>query len=307
MLNKLEMLRIFCTAAETDSFKEAAIRLGISPQAVGRAVKDLEEALGEVLFFRNTRHTQISEQGIALAQKARANITEFDEIFSKKNVPDNKKIQGLVRIAAPTVFSKYHLGPLLTKLLALHPELQVQVVFSDEISDVVGEKIDLGIRVGFMRDSQLIAKIVSHIRFFIVATPELINRVGAPYHLDDLSALPVTAAIDPKTGRPWPWFLAGGEQWHPKQSVLTGSDASFEFEAVMNGCGFGQIASFLAIPHLITGRLIKVLPELTSEPWNVYVYRSQKTPVPARIRVVFDCLAQGLADRTFFPVDQNDI
>jgi DNA-binding transcriptional LysR family regulator len=303
MLNKLEMLRIFCAAAETNSFKEAAIRLGISPQAVGRAVKELEEILGEVLFFRNTRHNQITEQGIALAQKARANITEIDELFRRNSVPDHTNIKGIVRIAAPTVFSKYHLGPLLSKLLKLHPELQVQVIFSDEISDVVNEKIDIGIRVGFMRDSQLIAKTVSQIRFYIVATPELIKRVGAPKKPDDLSTLPIAAAIDPKTGRPWPWFLANGEQWHPKQPVIASSDASFEFEAVMNGCGFGQISSFLAIPHIQTGRLIKILPEFTSEPWNVYVYRSQKNPVPARIRIVFDWLAQGLADRLFFPVE----
>lgn len=113
--------------------------------------------------------------------------------------------------AVPTVFSKYHKGPLLTKLLVLHPELQLQVIFSDEVSDVVNEKIDTGIRVGFMRDSQLIAKIVSQLRFLIVATPELIQRTGMPQSLEDLSAIPVAAAIDPKTGRLWPWFLANGD------------------------------------------------------------------------------------------------
>lgn len=301
MLNKLEMLRIFCMAAETSSFKEAAVRLGISPQAVGRAVKELEETLGEVLFFRNTRYSQITEQGIKLAQKARVNVAEIDELF-KKSLPDTTNIKGLVRIAAPTVFSKYHLGPLLSPLLALHPDLQIQVIFSDQVSDVVNEKIDIGIRVGFMRDSQLIAKIVSQIRFFIVATPELIQRTGMPKSLDNLSSMPLAAAIDPKTGRHWPWFLANGDQWHPKQVALASSDAAFEFEAVKNGIGFGQIASFLAIPHLQTGRLIQILPELTPEPWNVYVYRSHKNPVPARIRTVFDWLAAGLADHKFFPV-----
>jgi DNA-binding transcriptional LysR family regulator len=306
MLNKLEMLRIFCVAAETSSFKEAAIRLGISPQAVGRAVKELEEAMGEVLFFRNTRHSQITEQGITLAQKAQRNITEIDDLFRINNTPDHTQIKGLVRIAAPTVFSQNYLTPLLTQLLAKHPELQLQVLYSDEISDVVSEKIDIGIRAGMMRDSQLVAKTVSQIHFYIVGAATLIERVGEPTSLEALANKPITLSIDAKTGKPWPWFLNNGDQWHPKEPALATSAGSFELDAVLNGSGFGQIASFLAIPHLKTGHLKRVLPELTPEPWNVYVYRSQKNTVAARIRVVFDWLVQGLSDRTFFPVEQNN-
>jgi DNA-binding transcriptional LysR family regulator len=301
MLNKLEMLRIFCVAAESANFKEAAVRLGISPQAVGRAVKELEENLGEILFFRNTRNSQITEQGIALAHKARINLTEIDELFQKNSSSESTKIKGLVRIATPTIFSRYHLGPLLSRLLILHPELEIQVILSDEVSDVVNEKIDIGIRVGFMRDSQLIAKTVSKMHFNIVATPELIQRFGKPKSIDELSNMPVVAAIDPKTGKPWPWFLANGFQWYPKQAALACSDAAFEFEAVINGCGFGQISSFLAIPYLQSGKLIQILPELTPQPWNVYVYRTHKNPVPARVRAVYDWLSEELANQEFFP------
>ena len=71
MLNRLEMLRIFCTAAESRNFKEAATRLGVSPQAVTRAVKELEDHVGELLFHRNTRHNRITEFGEQLAARAR--------------------------------------------------------------------------------------------------------------------------------------------------------------------------------------------------------------------------------------------
>lgn len=75
------MLRIFCTAAESRNFKEAATRLGVSPQAVTRAVKDLEDHVGELLFHRNTRHNRITEFGEQLAVRARHSLQGVDAIF----------------------------------------------------------------------------------------------------------------------------------------------------------------------------------------------------------------------------------
>lgn len=75
MLNRLEMMRIFCVAAESPSFKEAAARLGVSPQAVTRAIKGLEHTLGEPLFYRNTRHMRITGTHTALAGAKAISIT----------------------------------------------------------------------------------------------------------------------------------------------------------------------------------------------------------------------------------------
>lgn len=301
MLNKLEMLKIFCAAAEASSFKQAAIRLGISPQAVTRAISTLESELGEVLFFRNTRQNQITAYGQSLAQRARQGLQQIDEIFA----PADKQAQalgGLVRISAPNALAMSHLPALVSALMAAHPQLHIELQFSDDISDVVAQQIDIGIRVGLMRDSQLIAKVVASCPFYIVATPEVIARHGMPSSLDALSDCPTIVVLDARTGRPWPWFLNQGATWQPKQPALSTNDTVYEYQAVLSGGGFGQLAGFLAIPHLRSGSLVRVLPEIQPEPWNVYVYRANKSPVPARVRLVYDWLAQGLANRTNFPV-----
>ena len=101
MLNRLEMLRIFCTAAEARNFKEAATRLGVSPQAVTRAVKELEGHVGELLFHRNTRHTRITEFGEQLALRARIGLRTVDGLFLKSGQEQDSGLSGLVRITAP--------------------------------------------------------------------------------------------------------------------------------------------------------------------------------------------------------------
>lgn len=301
MLNKLEMLKIFCAAAEASNFKEAAIRLGISPQSVSRAISTLEEQLGEMLFFRNTRHNQITPFGLALAQRARQSLHQVEDIFSPADKSE-QVMKGLVRIAASNALAHSCLPALISELLAQQPQLQIELQFSDDHSDVVAEQIDIGIRIGLMRDSQLVAKVVSQCTFYTVATPALVARHGLPASLEALASLPTIVVLDPKTGRPWPWFLNDGATWHPKQPVIATNDAVYEYQAMLSGAGFGQLAGFLAIPHLRDGTLLHVLPDITPPAWNVYIYRAHKTPVPARIRLVFDWLAKGFADRQRFPV-----
>lgn len=301
MLNRLEMLRIFCAAAEARNFKEAALRLGISPQAVTRAIKDLEFALGELLFHRNTRQVQITGYGETLAQQARSGIDGIDAIFRQRSAQSGDEVAGLVRITAPVALGESHLVPLLAGLQATHPGLRFELHLSDQATDVIDEKIDVGIRVGFMRDSRFVARVASRMPFHIVATPALIERHGAPTSLQELAGCPLTAAIDPATGRPWPWFLADGQQWNPRQPAFTANDTRTEFNAVLAGVGFGQIAGFYAVPHLRRGTLRAVLPELAPAPWNVNLYRPQRGPVAARVRVVFDALVAGFADPEFFP------
>ncbi len=301
MANRLEMLRIFCTAAESQSFKEAAQRLGTSPQAVTRAIKDLEGLLGELLFHRNTRQSHITEFGETLAQSAKSKIQSIDDIFRKTKARSEKEISGLVRITAPAALGDAYLVPSLAELMNKHPSLRFDLRLSDQVTDVVDEQIDIGLRVGFMRDSRFVARTVCAIPFFIVGTPDLIARVGIPTSLEELEGKPVTVTIDPNTGKPWPWFISEGRQWHPKSPVLMATDSRAEQEAVLSGMGFGQLAGFFAIPLIRRGALVELLPELAPVPWNLNVYRPQRGPVPTRIRIVFDHLVATFTNRVFFP------
>ena len=121
------MLRIFCTAAESRNFKEAATRLGVSPQAVTRAVKELEDHVGELLFHRNTRHNRITEFGEQLAVRARHSLQGVDAVFQRAEQARASELAGLVRITAPRALGRHGLMRVLGELCAQHPGLQLDL------------------------------------------------------------------------------------------------------------------------------------------------------------------------------------
>lgn len=296
MLNRLEMLRIFVAAAEAGSFKEAAIRLGISPQAVTRAVKELEELQGELLFHRNTRSMRITSFGEVLASQASKSVEQIDALFQRRETQDEHELRGLVRLTAPVALGRLRLLDVLIGIAREHPQISFDMHLSDEHSDVVDEKIDIGVRLGFMRDNRFIARRVAKQRFHVVAAPALIEQFGAPERIAQLDEVPTTTFLDARTGRPWPWLFAGGVQCLPAGPCFTVNDSEAECRAILAGLGFGQMPSFMAAPHIAAGRLVPVLTALEPDSWDIYVYRPQRGPVPARIRLVQDRLETALAE-----------
>lgn len=300
MLNRLEMLRLFCAAADASSFKEAAARLGISPQAITRAVKELEEAVGEVLFHRNTRGIQITEFGTQLAEQAREMVTGVDNLFQSTDNVSDKDLAGLVRVTAPSIIGRHYLLKSLLPLIKRYPGIRLELGVTNLVADVVDKKIDIGVRIGQLRDSRFVARSVAKISFHIVGTPELVAAKGRPSTPQDLSRLPTTALMDGNTGRIWPWYFADNHLLTPSASTFVTDDPEVECDAVLAGIGYGQLSSQQAEPHIRSGRLVTVLDDYQPEPWDLYVYRPQRGPVPARIRLVFDRLVEILSDPNTF-------
>jgi DNA-binding transcriptional LysR family regulator len=294
------MLRLFCAAADASSFKEAATRLGSSPQAITRAIKDLEDLVGELLFHRNTRGIQITEFGARFAAHARESVTQVDSLFHRTNRLHEKDLAGAVRITANSTIGRRFLLKSLLPMAAQHPEIKLELSLSDLVADVVDEKIDIGVRIGFLGDSRFVARSVAKVSFFVVGTPELAATRGKPTSLQDLSNVPTTVLMDRNTGRAWPWYFAGGQQMSPAAAALTTDDPEVECDAVLAGVGYGQIPSYLAVPHIRSGRLITVLDEYNPAPWDLYVYRPQRGPVPARIRLIFDGIVEALSASNAF-------
>ena len=244
MNKEMELLRIFRVAAESSSFRDAAARLGTSPQGVTRAIQQLEQHYGEVLFHRSTRQVRISAFGEGLLDRVRPALERFEDLWRTPG--------------------------------------------SDRISNTVDEGIDVGIRVGFMRDSRFVARKAADMRLPIVAAPRLIKKVGVPAKIDALSSLPVTVALDINTGRPWPWHFKAGRQWTPTAPTLVADNADMEMGAALAGIAFAQLADYMAAPYIASGKLVQVLENEEPPAWGLYVYRPQRGPIPGRVRAVFD-------------------
>ena len=288
MNKEMELLRIFRVAAESSSFRDAAVRLGTSPQGVTRAIQQLEQHYGEVLFHRSTRQVRISAFGEGLLDQVRPALERFEDLWRPPGSDQQASLSGTVRITAPHSLGTRAVLPALERVAARHPGITLDVRLSDRISNTVDEGIDVGIRVGFMRDSRFVARKAADMRLPIVAAPRLIKKVGVPAKIDALSSLPVTVALDINTGRPWPWHFKAGRQWTPTAPTLVADNADMEMGAALAGIAFAQLADYMAAPYIASGKLVQVLENEEPPAWGLYVYRPQRGPIPGRVRAVFD-------------------
>lgn len=292
MSNRLETLRVFCTAADAANFREAAVRLSVSPQVVTRAVRELEEDLGEPLFHRSTRGVRLTEFGSQLAERARTAVGGVDELFHRTDRRALSQHAGTVRVTAPHVYARL-IPQALAPLLASYPGLVLDLRLSEQHADVVDQQIDIGVRAGPMRDARFVARSVGRMPLHVVGAPSLIEKVGTPHDLAALSALPLTALIDRSSGRPWPWAFSRKRLVTVSLPAFLTDDIDAECAAVLAGVGFGQLIGPLAEPWLQSGALVAVLVADAPEPWPIQVYRPQRSPVPARVRLVYDALIRA--------------
>lgn len=301
MLNRLEMVRVFLAVVDCSSFREAANQLGTSPQKVTRAVQELERLMGEPLFHRSTRQMKVTDFARGLAEEARAAVDSFDQLFVRAERGVDEEVVGRVGLTAPHAIGKLYLARFLAELRRQHPRLSIDLTLDDELTDAVASRIDIGIRVGTVRDRRFIARTAASVPLLVVAAPELIASAGVPSGLEELKAMPLSLLQDRRSGRGWPWIFPNDESFIPEQPGFTCDDPETELEMVLQGAVFAQVPLYLAEPHLSQGTLVEVISGHAPEPLDLVLYRTRPGPAPQRIRLVYDFLLEKLSDQRFFP------
>jgi DNA-binding transcriptional LysR family regulator len=291
--NRQEALRIFCCAAEEMNFKHTASRLGISPQKVTRAIKELESLLGEQLFHRSTRNVKISDFGLGFFEQAKMAMEQLSRLFPEKG--NNKEdINGVVHITAPHTYGSEIIMPILAEFARLYPAITIEFHLSNIHSNLVDEKIDIGIRIGFLHDQTCIVRQSGTMPFHLVASPKLLEQIPPPDNVDELANLPIVALLNRKTGRYWPWEFSQKRYFYPKSAAFVTDTPDIERKAVLAGLGFAQLAEYLVEEHIASGELVSVLHDDAPPLWPVNLYHTHQTPCPMRVRLVFDYLFRKL-------------
>jgi len=292
-MNEFELLKTFCAAADARNFREAAVRLGVSPQVVTRGVKQLEERLGETLFHRSTRQVQLTAFGEELAQQGRGILSTIHDVMRPAARRGRDEIEGTVRLAAPSALGRLLVLRALADTLASHPRLTLDLRLSEAVANAVGERIDVGVRIGALSDTRFVARRVANLSFHVVASPALLARTGVPASVQQLQAQPHIALINSNSGRPWPWEFRHSQAFSVQPSFLS-DEPEAELQAALFGLGFAQLPNYLVGRHLRAGTLIEVLASEAPAVWPISVYRSSVSPVPPRVKVVFDALVATL-------------
>ena len=288
-MNKLDALKFFVAAAETMNFREAAVRLAISPSVVTRTIAELENQLGEPLFKRNTRSIVLTSFGELFLPGAMRLLEDSEALF--QTARDDNEMKGIVRI---TLFRfPGHEKVLYELLTALrpYPELFIDWRLDMMKLDTVQNRIDMGIRIEREPNPNFIIRPITLVHHALMASPGLIERLGAPVNFDDLrQRYPFSGLLNPETGKVFEYMLDGVDTFVPRHLEFMTTDSQSEIQAALAGKVVIQASNLACREYLEDGRLVNVLPELKLETWQLYLYRPYQTLVPQRIRTVFHIL-----------------
>ncbi|GFE86519.1 LysR family transcriptional regulator [Steroidobacter agaridevorans] len=286
----IEDLRIFVEVADAGGVTSGARRLGVSKSIVSRALARLEADLGVQLLARNTRGAALTEAGATFRDHAAKVCAEID--VAKETILPAGDLRGRLRIAAPLTFGPTHLAPILAEMGRRHPDLHIHTSYSDRFVDLVAEGYDCGIRVGHLRDSNLIAKCVGPIYGKLVASPEYIKVHGAPETPDELldhEALMQGTEI---------WQLMDGEaivKLHPRGRFKADNGTAL-LAAAIAGLGIAYLPERIIRDHLVSGALVPVMTRHPVRPAGVYVIRPPGQHPARKVRVLTEMLIECFGD-----------
>ena len=203
-------LRAFVRVADACNFTLAAERLGLTRSAVGKCVARLEAGLGVRLLHRSTRSVSLSDEGRLFYEHATRILSEVDNaagaMARRKQTP-----RGRLRIDVPVSMGRLHVLPLVREYLDRWPDVEAELSFSDDYSDLVRDGIDLAIRIGGDGDSRLVRRVLAPHRLITCASPAYLARHGMPATLDELPRHQVLAFVHAGAVVPWR-YSAGGEE-----------------------------------------------------------------------------------------------
>jgi len=294
-LPDLEGLAIFARVAQAGSFAGAASDLGVSNPTVSKAVTRLERRLGVRLFHRTSRRLSLTDTGQTLLEAARRMLAEAEA--AECEASDNSAMpRGLVRVAAPMSFGLGFVAPVLPDLMALYPEITLDLSLSDEVVDLIGGGFDLALRISALPDSSLMARRLSPVRRLMVASAEYLDRRGRPTHPSQLAEHDCLIYANLPTPQTWRFINAAGEEVSVRVAgPLRANNGDALTAAALAGRGIAAHPDFIVWRDVAEGRLEEILTDWSAPPIALHLVAPPGAR-PARVTAVMDFLAGRFSD-----------
>jgi len=279
-----EDLRTFVDVADAGGVSSAARRLGVSKSIVSRRLFRLEAELGVQLLARTTRGAALTEAGVTFREHAARVCAEIDSAL--ETIMPAGELRGRLRIAAPLSLGPTHLAPVFAEMARRHPLLHVHACYSDRFVDIVGEGFDCAIRVGYLNDSNLIARRIGPVHGKLVASPDYIGEHGAPETPDEL----LTHQALMQGTETWQ-FMDGDKtiSIHPQGRFKADNGTALAAAAVA-GLGIAWLPDHLIKGYLDSGALVQVMPRYPVPTGGMFVVRPPGQHPTRKVRVLTELL-----------------
>jgi DNA-binding transcriptional LysR family regulator len=290
---ELKRLAVFTAVVEGGGFTAAAARLGSTKAMVSAQVRQLEAELGLTLFTRTTRRVSLTEGGQRLYQESAPLLRELEAVLDRAGRAAGS-LSGTLRITVPANDLPGNLSPRLARFAEAHPQLQLDLISTDEVPDLVGEGIDLAIRGStVLRDSTLRAVRLDDSAQWIVAAPALLARNTLPRKPEDLAGLRWVALSLLRSPLTWTFSRGNARRTVRMQAAARCNSPSSVRELVREGLGASVLLDYMLREDVAQGRLVRLLPDWTLPGVGLYAMYPASRHVPAKVRALIDFLRQG--------------
>jgi DNA-binding transcriptional LysR family regulator len=296
-INRSAEMEVFAEVVECGGFSAAARKLRLTPSAVSKLVGRLETRLGSRLVNRSTRKLQLTAEGQAFYQRSIDILADIAE--AEREAAAGAQPRGRVRVNSNVPFGMHYLLPLVPRFVAAHPEVQLDIVLTDQVVDLLEQRADVAIRVGPLRSSQLMARKLGESRMVVVAAPRYLKHRGVPKTLADLSQHNLISFNFARLREDWPFREGGKTVGFPAAGNVQVGDGETARQLALAGVGVTRLALFHIGPDIKAGRLKPVLESFNPGDTEAIhaVYIGQGGHLPARIRAFIDYLAEHVRIR----------
>jgi len=297
-LHDLNDLYFFAAVVDHGGFSAAGRALGVPKSRLSKRVAQLEERLGVRLLQRTTRRFVVTDVGQrfhahcqAVLEEARAAQEAIDALRAEP--------RGTVRVTCPISLSQTVMAQLLPEFMAAYPKVQVRLISSNRRVDLIGEGVDIALRVRSRLDADatLVMRTFGESRLLAVASPELLDRLGRPQSPRELSAIPALSLYEHEAPQVWTLLNGNGDQLEVSmQARLVCGEFPVLLEAARAGMGVALLPAWIAASAIKSGQLEQVLPGWGTPPATMhFVYSSRRGLLPA-VRALVDFLAERLPE-----------
>jgi DNA-binding transcriptional LysR family regulator len=285
----LTAMRVFVKVAEVNSYAHAAETLEIGVPRISRIISELEAHLGTRLLQRTTRKMSPTEAGRIYLDRCRQILGELEETYSMLST-NAISTSGRLRIVAPTLFAMHKLGPVLTAYQREYPNVIIDLALADRSVDLIEEEFDLGILAArHVTALTLVSRHLTSTDYYTCATPEYVERNGAPTHPSELEKHPYLA-FRTEHATDGIVFNApdGTEIIATPKPTLYANNIGMVRECALAGLGIATLSAYLVDEDIRTGKLQRLLPEYSLPDREFRIVYSNRKFLPLKVKAFVD-------------------
>jgi len=290
-VDELKRIGVFTRVVEAKSFSEAARQLGVAKSAVSKQVALLEKEVGVRLLNRTTRSISLTEAGEIFYRHCSDIVTRTHEALDELRQYQNQPT-GTLRVSSPISFGTAHLVPVIKELRSLYPHLKIELLLEDRIINMVEEGVDLAIRIGWLPDSNLIAKKLCESPMVLFASPEYLAKYGTPKQPNDLLDHQWISLSLLKSPLRWRFEKNGKSQVVQVSSPIKSNSVDAVTSLALAGQGISALTKYTVESHFQSGALTQVLPDYLLEPVGIFAVYPHREHVPPKVRAFMDFLSR---------------